>query len=340
MNIRVLIIDDSEDDALLIERNLKQQGYIVTFERVDTSEGLKSALHRVQWDVVLTDYSMPHFSGLSALALIRMRDINIPVIVISGVVGEDTAVNMMRAGANDYIMKNNLIRLAPAIERELAEAKIRLQKHRADITIAQQRNFLFTVIDSLDHPFFVIDANDYTVELANKAVKESNTWENGITCYSLTHNRQSPCDCQQYPCPLKEVVSTGKSIIVEHTHYDKDGKGRDVEVHAYPIFDSEGNVVQIIEYCLDITERRRAEEKASKLEAELAVFKERLTFLTDREHDVMLLVGAGKANKVIALELGISHKTVEIHRGRVMKKLKLDSVADLVRYLTKLEIAP
>ena len=261
MNIRVLIVDDSEDDALLILRNLKQQGYITTFERVDTAGGLKSALDRGKWDVVLTDYSMPHFSGLSALSLIRTQDTNIPIIVISGVVGEDTAVDMMRAGANDYIMKSNLRRLAPAIEREMAEADVRLQKHQADITIAQQGIFLSTVMDSLDHPFYVIDANDYTVKLANKAIKESCAWKDRIMCYELTHNRQSPCDCQQHPCPLKEVVSTGKSITVEHTHYDKDGKERYMEVHAHPIFDSNGNVVQIIEYCLDITERKQAENK-------------------------------------------------------------------------------
>jgi PAS domain S-box-containing protein len=162
----------------------------------------------------------------------------------------------------------------------------------------------------------------------------------GRKCYEITHGINEPCTGISHICPVKNVFDIAKSSHSEHIHLKSGGTDAIVEVHAFPLFDNDGNVEFVVELIRDITERRRAEEEALKLGAELAVFKERLTFLTDCEYEVMKLVGAGKANKVIALELDISHKTVEIHRGRVMEKLKLDSVADLVRYLTKLEIAP
>lgn len=214
------------------------------------------------------------------------------------------------------------------------------ERKQAESEVRDQKDFLEHVIESLSHPFYVLDANDYKIKLANSATVEYGGIVLGTsTCYAISHKRDKPCDSQECLCPLEEVKKTKKPVVLEHIHYNREGEARIVEVHGHPVLDSDGNVIQLLEYCLDITDRKLAEEKARKLEAELAVFKERLTLLTDRECEVMKLVGSGKANKVIALELGISHKTVEIHRGRMMEKLKLDSVADLVRYLTKTEIS-
>jgi diguanylate cyclase (GGDEF)-like protein len=130
--LRVLIVEDSEDDALLLARELTRSGYTLSFARVDTPEGLREALAGQAWDIVISDYSMPHFSGTDALKLLRETNPDLPFILASATIGEEKAVEAMRDGANDYVMKGNLKRLAPAIERELREAEVRRERKRAD----------------------------------------------------------------------------------------------------------------------------------------------------------------------------------------------------------------
>jgi len=130
--LHVLIIEDSEDDALLLVRALRSGGYDPTFERVDTPAAVTAALNQQTWDIIISDYSMPYFSGLAALELLKESGLDIPFIILSGAIGEETAVETMRAGAHDYIMKGNLTRLIPAIERELREAAVRREGKRAE----------------------------------------------------------------------------------------------------------------------------------------------------------------------------------------------------------------
>jgi len=129
--LNVLIIEDSEDDVLLILRALRNSGFEPDHKHVETPSEIKLALTSKSWDVVLCDYNLPQFVGTEALRLIQDCGQDIPFIIVSGAIGEETAVNAMRAGAHDYIMKNNLTRLAPVIERELREAKIRTSRRAA-----------------------------------------------------------------------------------------------------------------------------------------------------------------------------------------------------------------
>ncbi|MBI2875504.1 MAG: response regulator [Candidatus Tectomicrobia bacterium] len=130
--LRVLIVDDSEDDAILLVRELRCSGYELTFERVDTPAAMKAALDKQPWDIVIADYIMPQFDGLAALALLQESGLDLPFILVSGTIGEETAVKAMRAGAQDYIMKDNLPRLAPAIDRELRELRVRRERKRME----------------------------------------------------------------------------------------------------------------------------------------------------------------------------------------------------------------
>jgi signal transduction histidine kinase len=127
--LQVLIVDDVEDDALLVVRELRRAGFEPGYQRVHTRVALEAALEQ-EWDIVLCDYSMPGFSALEALALVRKRALDVPFIIVSGTVGEARAVEIMRAGAHDYVFKDNLSRLGVAIERELREARNRADKRR------------------------------------------------------------------------------------------------------------------------------------------------------------------------------------------------------------------
>jgi len=126
--LRILIIEDSEDDVLLVVHQIKNGGYDIEYERVETAETMRAALSEKPWDIVLSDYRMPHFNGLDALVVLKESDLDIPFIIISGVIVDKIAVEAMKAGARDYVMKNNMYRLLPAIERELRESKNRAEQ--------------------------------------------------------------------------------------------------------------------------------------------------------------------------------------------------------------------
>lgn len=130
--LRTLIVEDSDDDTELLVRELRRAGYQPTFQRVETAESLNAALDQKGWDVVISDYTMPQLSGLDALKLVRRRGNDIPFIILSGSIGEEIAVGAMRAGAHDYIMKDNRARLIPAIQRELKEALERRDRRLAE----------------------------------------------------------------------------------------------------------------------------------------------------------------------------------------------------------------
>jgi PAS domain S-box-containing protein len=133
-------------------------------------------------------------------------------------------------------------------------------RKEAEDEIIRQSEFLTTVMESLTHPFYVIDAKDYTIKMANPATGFGRISADS-TCYAITHKRDKPCDGVEHPCTLKKIMETGGPTTLEHTHYDKDGNPRIVEVHGFPIFDEDNNVVQIIEYNFDITDRKELEEE-------------------------------------------------------------------------------
>lgn len=135
LRIRVLVAEDSEDDALLIDHELRRGGYFPEMRRVDSAADMQAALAEQAWDLIITDHNMPSFDSSEALALAKEHDPNIPFIVVSGSIGEEVAVDAMKSGAHDYVMKNNLTRLLPAIRRELREAQNRRARQAAEATI-------------------------------------------------------------------------------------------------------------------------------------------------------------------------------------------------------------
>ena len=163
----LLVVEDSEDDTLLLVRELERGGYTVTFERVDTPNALHATLDHRPWDIVISDHSMPHFSGTAALKLLKEKDLDVPFIFVSGTIGEDTAVAAMKDGAHDYIMKGNLRRLLPAVERELREAKMRRERRRTEE--AQAR--LVAILEATTDLVIMADAKGH-VQYINQAGRQ------------------------------------------------------------------------------------------------------------------------------------------------------------------------
>lgn len=138
--LRVLIVEDSEDDAELLAYQLESSGFDTTYQRVATPTAMSTALDNKQWDVVIADYSLPQFSATAALTLLQEKGLDLPFIIVSGSIGDGIAVAAMKAGAHDYIMKGNLARLVPAIERELQEASNRRERQCIQLALQESED--------------------------------------------------------------------------------------------------------------------------------------------------------------------------------------------------------
>ena len=137
--LRVLIIEDQEDDAALMLRELRKAQFDPEFERVETEQEMTAALEKGGWDLILSDHGLPRFNSLQALNMLHESGLDLPFIIVSGSIGEDLAVAAMKSGAHDYILKGNMARLGPAVERELREAEGRRARRKAE---DQQQNLL------------------------------------------------------------------------------------------------------------------------------------------------------------------------------------------------------
>src|SRR5690242_16847980 len=148
--LRVLLVEDSVDDATLLLYELKRGGYDPIHQRVDTPDALAQAFSTGTWELVLVDFTMPRFSGRKALEMVKARDSDVPFIFVSGTIGEDAAVAAMKSGAHDYIIKGNLKRLLPAIERELREAQDRRERRRAEDNLRMVHEVATAVAEAPD----------------------------------------------------------------------------------------------------------------------------------------------------------------------------------------------
>ncbi len=256
-SIQVLIVEDSEDDAALLIRTLKSGGYDPAYEIVEAPEAMAEALNRQEWDLAIADYSMPLFSGLDALQLLQDRDPDLSFILMSGQVGEDVAVEAMKAGAHDYILKSNPARLIPAVARELHDTGARRKNRQNEQALRELRDkYIALSTYSCDIILYVRHSDGRIIEANEAAVKEygySREELLGMTIYDL----RIEDTCQLVDEQMKQADERG--ITFEAYHLRKDGSAFPVEVSSQSTtIKGERILLSIIR---NITLRRQQEEK-------------------------------------------------------------------------------
>lgn len=179
------------------------------------------------------------------------------------------------------------------------------ERRRTQEAIQRQKEFLTDVIESLSHPFLVIDADTFAIKMANRAAGFVPA-DSRNTCHGLSHHKDVPCDGADHVCPLEEVKRKKQPVVVEHTHYDRDGLPITVEVHGCPIFDDEGNVVQMIESCVDVSARKRMEEqlRVAKEEAEAASFAKSQHLASILENTSDMIVTSDQQGNIVSFNRG------------------------------------
>ena len=259
--LNLLIVDDSPDDVKLLTSELARDGLVFQYDSVDTARGMRAALERNKYDAVICDYSIPGFGALPAIDLMRDIKVDIPCIVISGVVGEDTAVSVMKAGAQDFIVKGNYTRLVPAIKREIGEYTVR---RKAEDEADKQRQLAFTMIMQNPEPLLIMTTKMH-IKLANEAFLHfSGFTEEQLQKMNLRDFRV----LEKSGHGVKEALETKKGVIGNVTvefptgvHY--------LSQNTVPLLDKQGEIVSIMAVYSDLTEKRK-EDMAKKELADLS----------------------------------------------------------------------
>src|SRR5260370_8416317 len=245
------MVEDSADDAELAVRVLQQSGFDLTCERVDTPEAMRAALEAGSWDLVIADYWMPRFSGLAALKLLKDKGLDLPFILASGTVGEDVAVEAMKAGAHDYVLKTNLTRLPLAIERELRDAETRREAKRAEGRCRNLFNRVRVGITSTTPEGKVLAANPAFVEMLGFADVEELKHANTTEFWVKPEER------------ARMIAVLARDGIIQYFEVQlrrRDGTVIWCNVSTRAVYDATGRMEYYEGVTVDITDRKRAEE--------------------------------------------------------------------------------
>ena len=264
--LRVLVVEDSEDDALLLLRELKRGGYETRHERVDTPEAMEEALNRESWDVVVSDYYMPKFRAPEALALLREWGSDAPFVIVSGKVGEELAVEAMKAGAYDYIMKDNMARLCATIERGLEEVEVRRERKRAE---DKYRGIFENSVEGIFQT--TVEGKPLTANPALARILGYDSPEELIENVSDVA-RQIYEDPKNRTELTRLLRQQGVISSFETRMRRKDGALIWISLNAQVLRDHDGRIIGYEGMLEDITERKNAEERLRRsLEGLLAL---------------------------------------------------------------------
>jgi two-component system, cell cycle sensor histidine kinase and response regulator CckA len=259
--LNILIVEDSEDDLLLLLRELRRGGYNPNYVRVETAAEMQAALDRQPWDIVIADYTLPRFSAPEALALLQQKQQDIPFIIVSGTIGEEAAVAAMRSGAHDYLLKDNLTRLVPAVARELRESQERQQRLWAEQALQESEERFRQLAENItESVFWMSDPRARQILYVSPAYE--NIW--GASCESLYANSATwieaihPDDRQRIQTIFFDQSLTG-NYDEEYRVVRPDGSIRWIRDRGFPMKDHTGKPYRAVGFAEDITNRKSTE---------------------------------------------------------------------------------
>ena len=252
--LSVLIVEDSDDDTKLLLRAIQRGGYSVSYARVETRRSMEKALARQEWNIILCDYSMPQFNAMEALATLKASGLDIPLVIISGTIDEETAVTALTAGAKDFLVKGKFARLIPIIERELREAESRRQHRRAEDQIKYHARLLRHINDAV-----IATDDQFRITAWNRAAERIYGWTAlEVTGRSADEVLKSGLTKEQQ-IEAQELLRQESSFRSERIHSTRSGKILYVEENAIALTDERGKLIGFVSVNRDITERKRAE---------------------------------------------------------------------------------
>jgi PAS domain S-box-containing protein len=253
--LRTLIIEDSEEDSQLLLRELRRVGYQVEFERVETDGAMRAMLSEKNWDLILSDYTLPKFGAPQALETLKASGLEIPFIIISGTIGEETAVAALKAGANDFIVKGKFARLSLAIERELREAESRRERKRAEEQIKYHARLLRHINDAV-----IATDDQFRITAWNRAAENIYGWAAAEVMGRSADEVLRAGLSEEQQVEAKELLAEKSSFRSERIHARKNGQPVYVEVNTIALAGPRGKVTGYVTVNRDVTERKRAEE--------------------------------------------------------------------------------
>ncbi len=262
--IHILHLEDDPIDVRLVQARLEEHNLSCRITRVQTEEEFDDGLRQNRLDIILADYRLPMYDGMSALQLAKELRPDVPFVFVSGTMGEEAAIEALTQGATDYVLKQKMSRLGPAIDRAVQESRDRRDRKLAEEALAQSEVKMRCILDSVDEGFIVID-RDYRILSANKAfcnlVDLHEEQVVGRPCYEVSHRSDKPCFESGIDCPAKLTFKTGTGHAAFHTHDHENGTLYHMELKAYPMHDTSGTITSVIETLNDVTEKRKLQEQ-------------------------------------------------------------------------------
>lgn len=262
--IHILHLEDDSVDGELIEARLEEADLACRITRVETRDEFEQALGREALDIILADLRLPMYDGLSALRTVMERRPDIPFIFVSGTIGEEAAIEALTKGATDYVLKQSLMRIGPAVQRALREAHNQSERRQAEKSLAQSEAMMRGILNSVDEGFVVID-RQYRIRSANRAycslvnLREEEVI--GRQCHAILHQNNQPCYESGLECPVQHTFRTGTAHACFSTHQAASGALLYLELKSYPISDASGTIVSVIETINDVTEKCQLQEQ-------------------------------------------------------------------------------
>ncbi len=317
--LRILIIEDSEDDAELIVREIRRGGHTLEFERVETKPAMQQALAHSTWDIILSDYSMPNFSAMSALGVLKDSGLDIPFLVISGTIGEETAVTALKAGAHDFLLKDKLARLVPAIERELRDAETRRSHREAQLRyrlLVEQLPIIVYV-----NPVNKMSSTTYvSPQIQTILGYRPEEW---LSDPEFWQKRIHPDDREAVLAGVERSDLTSQPFEMEYRMLAQDGHVVWFQDQTVLVRDHNGKPLYWQGLKFDITKRKQAEDEIRKLNAELEQRVEERTEELERAlraKDEFLANMSHELRTPLNAILGLSESLTELTSGPLNEK--------------------